>query len=238
MRRRLGLRLANPPRLTANSRVVLVTTACLLFGGTVLFWITEYAIAGVPGASASGSTWLTSLFYAATARTAGFNVTATDTLLPATAALLMFLMFVGGGPASTAGGIKTSTLAVAFLSLRRVLFGRRDIEAFGRRLPEELANRALSIILVAVAFTTAVSLALLALHPELDPADVVFEAVSAISTTGLSRGVTADLGDQAKFVLSFAMLVGRVGVLSFLLAFIPRREPTGLRLPETTIVLS
>lgn len=238
VRRRLGLRLATPPRLTANSRVVLVTTACLLFGGTVTFWITEYAFAAVPGATASDSTWLTAFFYAASSRTAGFNVTATDTLLPASAALMMVLMFIGGGPASTAGGIKTSTLAVAFLSLRRVLYGRRDIEAFGRRLSDELANRALSIILVAVAFTTAVSVSLLALHPEMDAADLVFEAVSAVATTGLSRGVTPELGDPAKFVLSAAMLIGRVGVLSFLLAFIPRREPTGLRLPETHIVLT
>ena len=238
VRRRLGLRLANPPRLTANSRVVLVTTAGLLAGGTLVYWLTEYALAANPGAAAADSPWLTALFYASSARTAGFNITPTDALLPATAALLMFLMFVGGGPASTAGGIKTSTLAVALLSLRRVLFGRRDIEAFGRRLPDDLANRALAIILVAVAFTTAVSLALLVLHPELDPADLVFEAVSAVSTTGLSRGVTAELSDPAKLVLSFAMLVGRVGVLGFLLAFVPRREPTGLRLPETTIVLS
>jgi Trk-type K+ transport system membrane component len=237
-RRRLGLRLATPPRLTANSRVVLVTTGGLLVVGTVVYWLTEYALAAQPGAAAAGSPWLTALFYASSARTAGFNVTPMDALLPATAAWLMFLMFVGGGPASTAGGIKTSTLAVALLSLRRVLFGRRDIEAFGRRLPDELANRALSIILVAVAFTTAVSLALLVLHPEMEPAALVFEAVSAVATTGLSRGVTAELSDPAKLVLSFAMLVGRVGVLGFLLAFIPRREPTGLRLPETTIVLS
>lgn len=238
VRRRLGLRLATPPRLTANSRVVLVTTGLLLVGGTVLIWLTEYLAGGHSADAASDSPWLTALFYAASSRTAGFNVTPTGDLLPATAALMMFLMFVGGGPASTAGGIKTSTLAVAFLSLRRVLFGRREIEVFGRRLPDELANRALSIILVAVAFTTAVSVALLALHPELESADLVFEAVSAVATTGLSRGVTGDLDEPAKLVLSLAMLVGRVGVLTFLLAFIPRREPTGLRLPETSIVLS
>lgn len=238
IRRRLGLRLANPPRLTANSRVVLVTTGLLLVGGTVGVWLTEYLAGGHEADAASGSPWLTALFYAASSRTAGFNVTPTDALLPATAALMMFLMFIGGGPASTAGGIKTSTLAVALLSLRRVLFGRREIEIFGRRLPDELANRALSIILVAVAFTTAVSVSLLALHPELDSSDLVFEAVSAVATTGLSRGVTAELGDHAKIVVSVAMLIGRIGVLTFLLSFIPRREPTGLRLPETHIVLT
>jgi len=238
VRRRLGLRLANPPRLTANSRIVLVTTGLLLVGGTVLIWITEYFAGGHQAEAASDSPWLTAFFFAASSRTAGFNVTPTGDLLPATAALMMFLMFIGGGPASTAGGIKTSTLAVAFLSLRRVLFGRRAIEVFGRSLPDDLANRALSIIIVAVAFTTAVSVSLLALHPELDSSDLVFEAVSAVATTGLSCGVTAELGDPAKIVLSAAMLIGRIGVLTFLISFIPRREPTGLRLPETTIVLT
>lgn len=237
-RRSLGLRLAAPPRLTAHSRLSLVTTLALVVGGTVVIWVTEFACGGGRAQVAADSPWLTALFHSVTARTAGFNVTDMGALLPASAAVVMFLMFVGGGPASTAGGIKTTTLAVAILSLRRVVFGREDIEAFGRRFPDELANRALSILIVAVGFVTVVSVTLCALHPDLPPADLVFEAVSAIGTVGLTRGVTADLGEPAKLVLVLAMLVGRVGVLAFILAFIRRREPTGLRLPETTVILN
>lgn len=236
VRRRLGLRVATPPRLTAHSRIVLLTTFILLIPGAGVIWLTEFAF-GAHSAITGGSSWFTALFQSAVARTAGFNITPTESLLPATAATMMFLMFVGGGPASTAGGIKVSTLAVAFLSLRRELLGRRDIEAFGRRLPDELAHRALSVILVAVAFTTAVSIAICALHPDLPAADMVFEAVSAVGTVGLSRGVTDDLGPAAKMVLCFAMVVGRVGVLAFLAAFIRKRENPGVRLPETTIVV-
>ncbi|MBC8011105.1 MAG: ATPase, partial [Burkholderiales bacterium] len=180
--RRLGRRLAAPPRLTANSRIVLITTAILLVGGTVLMWCTEFAFSRAPGHIAADSTWFTALFHSVTARTAGFNVTPVAGLLPATAALMMFLMFVGGSPSSTAGGIKTSTLAVALLSLRRILFGRRDVEAFGRRLPEELGDRALSILVVAGGFVTTLSVILCTLHPELPPEDLVFEVVSAVGT--------------------------------------------------------
>ena len=237
VKRRLGLRLQAPPRLTANSRIVLVTTTALLAGGTLLLWLTEFAFGRGAGVVAAESPWFTALFHSVTARTAGFNVTPVEALLPASAALMMFLMFVGGSPSSTAGGIKTSTLALAFLSLRRVLLGRRDIEAFGRRLPDDLANRALATLLVAMGFITAVAVSLCALHPELPAADLVFEAVSAVGTVGLSRALTPQLGESAKLVLVAAMLVGRIGVLTFLLGFITRRQPTGLRLPETNVVL-
>lgn len=237
LRRRLGLRVAAPPRLTANSRLVVTTTAILIAGGTVLLWFTEFIAGGANGAIAADSAWLTALFHSVTARTAGFNITPVEALLPASAASLMFLMFVGGSPGSTAGGIKTSTLAVAALSLRRVVLGRSDIEAFGRRFPDDLANRALSVVIVAVAFITVISVALCALHPKLSAADLVFEAVSAVGTVGLSRGVTSQLDSAAKGVLVLAMLVGRVGVLTFIMAFIAKREATGLRLPETTVTL-
>jgi trk/ktr system potassium uptake protein len=150
----------------------------------------------------------------------------------------MFLMFVGGSPSSTAGGIKTSTLAIAVLSLRRILLGRAEIEAFGRRFSEETANRALAIVLLSIAFITVVTVALCALHPKLSPFDLAFEAVSAVSTVGLTRAVTPLLETPARVVLVVAMFVGRIGVLFFLLSLLPHRRPTGYRLPETSIVIS
>lgn len=235
LRRALGLRIAAPPRLTANSRIVLWTTTLLLASGTVSIWLTEFVFGF--GKSA-GSTWFTALFHSVTARTAGFNITPVESLMPASCALIMLLMFIGGSPSSTAGGIKTSTLAVACLSLRRVILGRRDIEAFDRRFNDDLANRALSIVLVAVGFVTFVTVVLCALHPELPPADLTFEAVSAVGTVGLTRAITPQLDAPAKLLLVFAMLVGRVGVLAFVLALVPRRPSPPCRLPETNIVLN
>lgn len=236
LRRLLGLRIAAPPRLTANSRIVLWTTTLLLVGGTLVIWITEFAFGS--GQAAGDSAWFTALFHSVTARTAGFNVTPVEALMPATCAVLMLLMFVGGSPSSTAGGIKTSTLAIACLSLRRVILGRADIEAFGRRFHDELANRALSIVLVAIGFITVVTVTLCTLHPELPPEDLTFEAVSAVGTVGLTRGITPQLGPAAKCVLVAAMLVGRVGVLAFILSLVPRRPSPPCRLPETSIVIN
>ncbi|MFA6961843.1 MAG: potassium transporter TrkG [Opitutaceae bacterium] len=232
---RLGFRTAVPPRLTTNSHIVLITTIILIAGGALLIWFTEFVFGH---GSTNGPEWFTALFHSVTARTAGFNITPTGGLLPATAATIMFLMFVGGSPSSTAGGIKTSTVAVAMLALRRVLLGRTDIEVYGRRFSEDIANRALAIILVTVGFITMVTIAVCALHPELSPADLTFEAVSAVSTVGLSRGITGSLGDPAKWVLIAAMFIGRIGVLLFLLSFIRKRQPVGYRLPETSIVLT
>jgi len=234
-RRTMGISAAMPPRLTTNSHIVLTTTVVLLAGGTLVVWLTEFVFGA---GEANGGELLTAMFHSVAARTAGFNITPTDAMLPATAAFMMFLMFVGGGPASTAGGIKTTTLAVATLALRRVLLGRVEIEAFGRRLGEDIANRALAIIVLAVGFITLITIALCALHPELSPADLTFEAVSAVSTVGLSRGVTGELGEAAKLVLVAAMFIGRIGVLLFLLSFIRKRSPTGYRLPETSVVLT
>lgn len=224
-----------PARLSANSRIVLLTTAALLGGGTLAIWLTEFVFGSGPSTVSPG---FTALFHAVTARTAGFNITDPTAMVPATVALMILLMFIGGSPSSTAGGIKTSTLAVAVLSLRRVLLGRRDLEAFQRRFDDELATRALSIILVAAAFLALVTLGLLVLHPELPPFDLLFEATSALGTVGLTRGVTPKLGPEAKLLLAFAMLVGRVGVLSFVASFLPRRNRPAFRYPETTIVLN
>ena len=234
-RRAVGVRTAMPPRLTTNSQIVLTTTGVLLAGGALVVWLTDFVFGA---GEANGGELITAMFHSVAARTAGFNITPTDAMLPATAAFMMFLMFVGGGPASTAGGIKTTTLAVAMLALRRVLLGRAEIEAFGRRLSEDVANRALAIIVLAVGFITLITIALCALHPELSPADLTFEAVSAVSTVGLSRGVTGELGGAAKLVLVAAMFIGRIGVLLFLLSFIRKRSPTGYRLPETSVVLT
>ncbi len=235
LRRTFRLTIEQPPRLSANSRIVLVTTALLIVVGTALIWLTEYGLGHGP---AAGNSVFTALFHSITARTAGFNITPVSALMPATATIMMLLMFIGGSPASTAGGIKTSTLAVAVLALRRLMLGRSDIEAFQRRFSSELANRALAIVLVAAAFIAAVSTALSALHPEIPLSDLVFEAISAISTVGLTRDVTAQLSPEAKLIVAFAMFVGRVGVLTLVMGLIPRRQRSVFRYPETNIILS
>ena len=236
LRRRLGLPFSHPPRISTNTTLVLMTTLILFVGGTLVFHTSEFLV----GNRNSGphSPWFVSAFYAVAARTSGFTLTSDMLFTPATSIIVMFLMFVGGSPSSTAGGIKTTTLGVAALSLRHVITGRRDIEAFGRRLDNSIAHRALATILLAIGFLLLVTMLLCLLHPELPVADLAFEAVSATSTAGMSRGITPRLGDPAKIVIVMAMFLGRVGVLTCLVAFVSRREGPGYRLPEGTIVIN
>ncbi|MDR0535594.1 MAG: hypothetical protein LBG65_04495 [Puniceicoccales bacterium] len=188
--------------------------------------------------SGHGSTWFSSLFYAVAARTAGFSLDTGPLFGPATAIVVMSLMFVGGGPSSTAGGIKATTLAVALLSVRRVLADKADIEAFGRRLGDSVAHRALATIFVTFAFLVAITVLLCLLHPELPPFDLAFEAVSAVCTAGLTRDITPRLCTAAKCVLIFAMFFGRVGILTCLFSLFPRRDQPHFRYPEGSVVIN
>lgn len=236
VRRKIGLRKAKPPRLTTHSRVVLVTSSVLLIGGAVLIYLTEYGFGN--GEAGGVSPWFASLFYSVTARSAGFNITDVSLLTSGSMILLIALMFVGGSPSSTAGGIKTSTVAVAFLSLRRVVLGLPSIEVFGRRIADETADRALAVILVSLSFAMLVAAILCATFPLLPPLDILFEVVSALGTTGLGRGVSGELNAGGKLLLVATMFVGRIGVLFFLLSLIPKREHTDFHYPEGTIIIS
>ena len=131
-----------------------------------------------------------------------------------------------------------TTFAVAVLALRQFLSGNRDLEIFRRRLDSDVANQALVVVLLSGLLFAAVAIALCMLHPELDAEFLIFEAVSAVATVGLSCDVTPKLCTEAKLLLTFAMFVGRIGVLVFLASFWRRRRPTGARFPEDTIVLT
>ena len=239
-RRRFGLRgggaAAAAPRLTTNSRVVLVTSFVLTFGGAAAVWLTEFVLGN--GDSAGLPSWLAALFQSVASRSCGFSVSDTRLLAPATMVIVMFLMFIGGSPVSAAGGVKTSTLAVAALAVRRVLLGRADVEAFGRRVSNETADRALAVISLAGMFFAVMLVAVCALHPGLPTMDVAFEVMSAVSTTGLARGIAPQLCPAAKCVMVVGMFVGRVGVLMTLLSFMPRRPQPSFRLAEGGIVIT
>ena len=226
----LRSRASVPVRLTAHTKLVLVTTAALFVGGIIFLYLT--------GVHEQGGTFLRAVFLSASSRTAGFDIGDTGGLATGTLLVVMVLMFIGGAPFSTAGGIKVTTFAVAFLSLRQMLFGKRDLEVFGRRLDSDVAKEALAIVLLASAFLALVAIALCTMHPEQPASFMLFEAVSAVATVGLTCDITPKLCLGAKCVLVVAMFVGRIGILLFLTSFVSRRASTGARLPETTIVLT
>lgn len=228
-------RRSRPPRITTHTKTVLVTTGALILGGAVLVYGFEF---GGTAASAA-NTPLSALFTSVTARTAGFNTVPMELLTPAATLVVIALMFIGGAPASTAGGIKVTTFAIALLNTLRILRRPDDeLVAFGRRIPAELAHRAFAIALLALLWVGLEVLILCALVPERAPLDLVFEAVSAFGTVGLSRGLTPNLPALAKLVLIASMLVGRVGILYAALGVAGRAARGRVSYPTANIIIS
>jgi trk system potassium uptake protein TrkH len=175
------------------------------------------------------------VFQAATARTAGFNVVDLALLAPASVALTSFAMFIGASPGSTGGGIKVTTVAALFAGFRGELLGRAPTLA-NRTLPDAVIRKAigvtsLSLVIVGIAF---VLLLLVESHP---PFDLLFEAISAFSTTGLSTGITPKLSTPGKLLIVVMMYIGRIGPLTLALALASKAEQRVLRLPEERVLI-
>ena len=218
-----------------HTKLVLVVSAILTFGGAILFFIFERDFTNAE--SGALESVLTSLFSSVTARTAGFNTVDTAALSPASKMLTIFLMFIGGSPGSTAGGMKTTTLAVIAISTFNGIRRRQSKGIFGRRLEKDAIHQASS-----VAFTN-ISLALLgimlvcAIQPSFDISDVIFEVASAIGTVGMTTGITRDLALASRFIIAFLMYCGRVGSVSFALALMEKKAAPPIKNPREKITI-
>jgi Trk-type K+ transport system membrane component len=178
-----------------------------------------------------------SLFLSVTARTAGFNTVPIESLAaPALMAMIM-LMWIGAAPGSTGGGIKTTTFSLSFLSLINLASGKKQLQLFNRRIAPESIHRASMVIIASLIALFIGSFVLIIAEPGKDPMDLIFEATSAISTVGLSRGITADLSWFGKLVVILLMFIGRIGVLAFFLSFHKTSEPPRYELPKEDVLV-
>ncbi len=203
-------------RTSLHSKLVLSTTSILVGSGFLLFLLLEWQ------ASLSGLTPLqkinNALFQSITHRTAGFNSVDFARVGPATVLAGLVLMFIGASPSSTGGGVKTTTAAVLVLAVRAVLSRAGDVEAFGRRIPVSVVYRAAAVTALSSAFIAAGTVVLL--QTQNAPfASLLFEAVSAFGTVGLSLGATTALDPLGKIVIMTLMLAGRTGPLTMVLLF-------------------
>lgn len=202
-------------RFSVYSKLVLIMTAVLILSGAGLFALVEWNNPGTIGNLTVGQKILASFFHSVTLRTAGFANFPNAAMTDGAKFLSMLYMFVGGASGSTAGGIKVVTIAVLFWSVFSVAVGRKNVVLFRRRIPQESCTRATAVIafqLMFVLFGTLVINA--AEHSGAGLADVLYEVVSAVSTVGLSTGITPGLGAVSKIVLVLLMYLGRVGILS------------------------
>jgi trk system potassium uptake protein TrkH len=207
-------------RLSAHTKIVIITTTLLILSGAFLFYVFErnHIIKDVPVLNKI----LASLFQSVTPRTAGFNTVDIGALTNATILLLLIFMFIGASPGSTGGGVKTSSAALLVLLLWNRLKGNEDVNVFNRTIPKEIVSRGISIIF-ASAFSVAIitSVLLIAGGGNLPPlesrhyfVEYLFDTVSAFGTVGLSMGVTPKLNDLQKYALILMMFAGRVGPLT------------------------
>ena len=221
-------------RLQLHSKLVLTASGILLFGGWLLLlgfeWNASMADLSIP------EKLLASFFQAVTPRTAGFNTVDLSKLSDSGNLLTDFLMLIGGSPGSTAGGIKTTTLAVLVLSALASARGRMRVNTFRMSIERETLRQASSILLIYLGMSLTAILAICAIEP-FGLKAVTFEVVSAIATVGLSLGLTPQLSAASRVILILLMYAGRIGGLSFVLLFSERRSEPPLDRPTGKILI-
>ena len=210
--------------LTLNSKVALTMTAILIVTGTVSFLFLEFSNPDTLGEFSFGDKVMGAAFQSVTARTAGFFTVPQGDLREESVFISCLLMFIGGSPAGTAGGVKTTTIAMLFLTAVTVVKGNKDTECFGRRIPEENIRTGISVMLMSFTILMIGTIAVSVIESA-GFLDILFETTSAIGTVGLSTGLTPALHTASKFVIMILMYAGRIGPVTMALAFGLKKNP-------------
>ncbi|MEV1250085.1 potassium transporter TrkG [Nonomuraea sp. NPDC049750] len=226
----------HPSRWSVLTRITVGLTAVLLIGGTVVFLCTEWRNPRTLGALDDPGKVLAAFFTAVMPRTAGFNSLDIAAMNPTSWLATDLLMFVGGGSAGTAGGIKVTTFGLLAFVIWAEMRGEPEVNIGHRRLPASAQRQAVSIGLISVALVAVSTYTLLALTPHgLDR--VLFEVVSAFGTAGLSTGITADVGPAGQVLLVLLMFIGRTGPLTLGSALALKERTRRYQLPEERVII-
>lgn len=205
-------------RLSEHSKLVLWFSFVLLLGGMVLFMITEYNNPDTIGNMDFGGKLINSLFESVTLRTAGFTTFPQENLTSASCLIAYVLMFIGGSPIGTAGGVKTVTMFLLIMNVRSYVKHRDDKVIFRKRVSEESMRKASAIVFVGVVAVFILTILLLIVNP-VPLEDALFEVVSACGTVGLSRGLTSSLNTAGRVLIIIGMYLGRIGPISLVAFF-------------------
>ncbi|WP_150268860.1 TrkH family potassium uptake protein [Paenibacillus tepidiphilus] len=223
-------------RLSLHSKVVLSMTGALILTGALVIFLFEFTNSRTLGPLQLGGKLWASFFQSVAPRTAGPNTLDIAGMRQATQFFIVFLMFVGASPGSTGGGIKTTTFTLMIGAVIAMLRGREDIVLFRYRLAQERVFKALTVTLLAVLLIVSVSMVLSTTEnrPYLM---ILFEATSAFATVGLSMGLTPELTDAGKIVISLTMFAGRLGLLTLAYALGPKQGKPLYKYPEGKIII-
>lgn len=224
--------------VTLNTKIVLTTSVMLVVAGFLLVLLFEWDHMLLEHKTWYGKLTATA-FHAITPRTAGFNTSDFTLLTVPTLLILIFLMWIGGSPGSTAGGIKTSTLAVATLNLLAVARGKNRIQIFNRRISADSVSRAFAILSISLITIGFAIIGLLIFEPKgTNLMHVAFECFSAYSTVGLSLNVTPTLTDPSKIIIILTMFVGRIGMLNLLYGLLRELNHQFYEYPKENILIN
>lgn len=224
-------------RISLHTKVVLSTTLTLIVGAAILIFLFEYGNDKTLGPLSSTGKALGALFHSVTPRTAGANTLPMADLTYATLFLTIFLMFIGGGSGSTAGGIKVSTFALLMVTALSQLKGKEDVVLFKRRIVIESILKALTVAMSGVMIVIIVTFALSITEQGHIFIMYLFEATSAFGTVGLSMGLTPELSPIGRILIILTMFVGRLGPLTLGFAISKRRKKEAFRHPKGNIMI-
>ena len=222
-------------RYRLHTKIVISTTVTLIVIGAVLFFVMEQhnVLEGIP----LGEQIWCSLFNSVTARTAGFNTTDTMALTDGSKFVTMVLMFIGGSPGSTAGGIKTSNLVVLMVFVRANLRQESGCNVFNRRLDDSAIRKASVVLCTNLFLAVIAAIYLMARQPVFNLSGALFEVLSAIGTVGMSTGITRGVCQSSRIVLIFLMFCGRIGSLTFALSIRGHKHDAPVKLPVEHITI-
>lgn len=228
--------LRHPRNWTLHSKLTLVTYGILLGISIVMIALLEWNNPATLGGLNSAERTLATLFHATTPRSSGLSTLDVGDMNPSTWFFIDMMMFIGGGSASTGGGIKVTTFAVLALAILAEARGDRDTEAFGKRIPADVVRLAISATFLG-AFMVGAATLIIMQSTDFSLSHVLFEVISAFATCGLSTGITSALPESAKIVLIVLMYLGRVGTMTLAAALALRNRRRVIRLPQERPVI-
>ncbi len=205
-------------RMSVHSKIVIIMTAILIFGGAAMYFVLEYNNMKTIGSFTLPEKLMMCLFQSVNTRTAGFSVISQSELTDAATFLTMILMFIGGSPVGTAGGIKTTTVAVVMLEAWSMIKGRENTVVFNRTIPVLTMRKGIMVLCISILCLFAFTTLLLAVNTG-DFKDIVFETVSALGTAGLTRDFTDKLSLAGRVIIIICIYLGRIGPVSLAIAF-------------------
>lgn len=224
-------------KFSLHTKIVVVINIALIVVGTLLIFAVEYYNPDTVGNLSIPAQLANACFTSVSCRTAGMNTFDLAQAEQITKFVMIILMFIGASPLSTGGGIKSTTFYVILLSMWSVFRGKQELEVFGRRIPRELRDQAFAIFTMGTIWVVTAGIILSAIDEEVhDLENVIFETVSGFGTAGMGIGITSEWDVYGKLVLVLTMLVGRVGIMTFMLSLITQKN-SAIKYPPENIMI-